>query len=232
MLLHDTRAVLAALLTQWLGLVWVEAASPTLSPTILGLTRGGAVELVTAFVCIAVLGTTLRNLRTASDVRTATDYLLPAAVILLGGLAGVGFALLFPLTGEAQQGLSDLIFYWALLSGALVLLLDGARSPVKLAAGLLVLLNAAALSLSILSVTAPSAAVLGLMSITRIGMAFIMSYGLALLASLFNVSNLEPLFAGRDRQADGADQGETTGELEPTGSDAIQLLPEGTRQDE
>src|SRR5205807_41488 len=67
-----------------------------------------------------------------------TDYLLPGAAVLLGGLAGVGFAGLFPLAGAQSTATPDrdLVFYWAVLAGALVLILEGGRDPVKLAVGL------------------------------------------------------------------------------------------------
>ena len=123
------------------------------------------------------------------------DYLLRGAVTLLGGIAGVGFAALLP-PGLGGQG--DLLFYWTVLAGALTLILDGARSPVKLAVGLFALLNATSLLVLALSVTEPGPAVLGLMTLVRVGLAAMLAYGWALLVAVFGELSLEPLFSSRD----------------------------------
>jgi hypothetical protein len=108
-------------------------------------------------------------------------------------MAGLGFAFLFPL-GIAE---SDLVFYWTLMAGALALVLDGARSPVKLTAGLLALTNATCLLVYTLTPALPGAALLGLMSATRLGTALVLGYGWLLLVRHFGELNLDPLFTAR-----------------------------------
>jgi hypothetical protein len=224
-ILRGRGATLGALLLQWLGLAWavteLSAGADALraARTVLGLSRESAVEFVTAAVCGVILAATLRALvgggrgsgiggrgipllrPLSSNSQHATrgsrldEYLLPVAVTLLGGLAGVGFAGLFRLGASAQ---ADLVFYWVALAGALTLVLDGAREPVKVAAGLLALLNATALLVYTLSIAAPGPAVLGLMAVARIALAGAMAYGWALLVLAFGDFSLEPLFTWRD----------------------------------
>jgi hypothetical protein len=126
---------------------------------------------------------------------TPPDYLLPGAVILLGGAAGVGFASLFPLATP----ISDLVFYWAVMAGVLALVMDGARSTIKLTAGLLMLLNATALLIYSMSITPPGTALLGLMAAARIGMVVVVTYGW-LLNARYKDLNLGPLFTIRDEE--------------------------------
>lgn len=223
---RDQRAVLGAFVAQWLGLVCASVELDTTRTTnLFGLGRGGAVELVTAIVCGLILWLTLRDLK---DVRgkteqpaptrvkqqtvriaphvsrftfqishvTPPDYLLPGAVVLLGGVAGVGFASLFPLATPT----SDLAFYWAAMSGVLTLVLDGARSIVKLATGLMVLLNVAGLLVYALSVSPPSTALLGLMAAARIGMVVIAAYSWLLSARISRDHNLRSLFIASDEE--------------------------------
>lgn len=219
---RDERAVLGAFLVQWLGLVCASVELDTAGATnVFGLGRVGAVELVTVITCGLVTGLTLRSLRAGqgrtqqprSRAKTQAlrmtpqvsrlmfhasrlappDYLLPGAVVLLGGAAGVGFASLFPLATPT----SDLVFYWAAMAGVLTLVLDGARSIFKLTMGLLVLLNALVLLVYGLSIAPPSTALLGLMAASRLGMVVIVAYGW-LLNSRYKNLNLGPLFTIRD----------------------------------
>src|SRR5205807_2362939 len=111
----DERGVLGMFMAQWFGLVCASAELDLTGTTrVLGLGRESAVELVTAVVGGLVLGLTLRSLEAfqgrigqprRSHVRqqalrithhvsritfhasrfTPPDYLLPGAVVLLGG---------------------------------------------------------------------------------------------------------------------------------------------------
>src|SRR4051812_42520839 len=126
---------------------------------VLGLSAESLTEVITAAVCAVVLGVTLvavqreeaglrvQHGRSAAPASPLNDYLLPVAVVLLGGVAGLGFASLFPLGDPSMS----LVFYWAIMAGVLALILDGAREPVNLAAGLLAILNAVALLVYALS---------------------------------------------------------------------------------
>jgi hypothetical protein len=188
-------ASLLALGVLWLGLIAGAAQDPGASS--FALRRGSVVEAITAAASIGVLAITLRGLRNLKSEEPAgsiSQFVLPSATALLAGLAGVGFAALFPL-GETE---SNLVFYWAMMAGALTLVLDGTRSPVKLAAGLLALLNAACLLVYTLDITPPGPALLGLMAMTRLALAVAMAYGWLLVVDMFGSLNLNPLFTARD----------------------------------
>lgn len=204
LLLHSSRLALGALAVQWLGLAMASMAGPGGT---LQLTRGAAVELATAIVCVVLLSV---NLRTAERISTPhpapvrpvrryapADYAVPAAVLLLGGIAGVGFASLFPL-GENTQ--VNLVFYWSVIAPAIVIILDGARDPVKAALALLGLLNSAALLVLWLGVTAPATGLLGLLALSRIALALVLGYGWVWLKGAYGELSLEPLFGLRDEE--------------------------------
>ena len=205
--LREWRATLAAFAVQWLGTAWAIALLTNTADAalILGVTTQSAVEIVTAVVCIAVLIITMRSIGRETSPNGSglaaqellADYLLPGAAVLLAGIAGTGFARLFPL-GEDPTG--DLIFYWLLMSGALTLVLEGARYPLKLTAGLLVLLNAVALLIYTISPAAPTTAILALFSFARLALTTILAYGGLLLVAIFKDFSLDPLFTSRDVQ--------------------------------
>ena len=197
-LARHNRLSLAALALQWLGLFWASASlAPESTRPIAGMSTTAAVELLTAVVSIAILWLTLRGLHYGErpSPGQSSDYLLRSAAVIMAGVAGAGFAALFPL-GLAPQ--LDLVLYWGALAGALALILEGSRSPVKLAAGLLALLNATALLSYILSDAAPGAGLLGLLSACRIALASLMAYFWLLLAFEYDDLSLDPLFTRRD----------------------------------
>lgn len=204
LLLHNSRLTLGALAVQWLGLAMAAMAGPGGT---LQLTRGAAVELATAIVCVVLLWVTLRTAERTSTPHPApvrpvrryspADYAVPAAVLLLGGIAGVGFASLFPL-GENTQ--VNLVFYWSVIAPAIVIILDGARDPVKAALALLGLLNSAALLVLWLGVTAPATGLLGLLAVSRIALALVLGYGWVWLKEAYGELSLEPLFGRRDEE--------------------------------
>jgi hypothetical protein len=197
-LARHNRLSLGALALQWLGLFWASASlAPDSARPIAGMSTTAAVELLTAVVSIAIMWLTLRGLHYGERPSPAqsSDYLLRSAAVLMAGVAGAGFAALFPLGLDSQF---DLVLYWGALAGALALILEGSRSPVKLAAGLLALLNATALLVYILSDAAPGAGLLGLLSACRIALASLMAYLWLLLAFEYDDLSLDPLFTRRD----------------------------------
>lgn len=227
--LRDNRATLVALFAQWLGLGWA-ALELNRAAGGSGLGREGSAELVTAGACAAIFVLTLRSIgetRSSDERQPLTDYLLPAASALLAGVAGLGFANLFPLLGETR---GDLVFYWAALSGTLALILDGSRSPVKLAAGLLALLNATALLVYALNPAATGTALLGMLASARIALAVLMAYGWALLRMVYGALSLDPLFGTRDTDEarplvmlDAPDRITEQGELPPPRPDTSEV---------
>ena len=200
--IRNARMALGALTVQWLGVVWVAfVLSP--APTALSV---AAVEMVAAAVCLAMLGTTLFNLqKLKSDRHPLAQQAQPearalpgpyeaawlAAIVLTGGVVGVGLAALYPLS--AVEG-SMVAIYWVFLSGVLALVVEGSRSPVKLAAGLLALLNGTMLLTLAAGPTLPGPVMLGLMSLARIALAGIMAYAWMLLKVVFLDLNLNVLF--------------------------------------
>jgi hypothetical protein len=199
--LRSARMVLGALAVQWLGIAWVAFL---LSPSETALSVA-AVEAVTAAVCLAMLGATLLNLQklkveqpqlaqqSQSDARALPGpYELAwlAAIVLTGGVVGIGLATLYPL--GALEG-SMVAIYWVFLSGVLALVVEGSRSPIKLAAGLLALLNGTLLFTLAASLALPGPIMLGLLALTRIAVAGIMAYGWMLLKAVFLDLNLNVL---------------------------------------
>ena len=198
-ILRHSLAALSALAAQWVGLVWAGALLANTSvPGILGVNVASVVEFVTAVVCIVIFAVSVprgRGFTTPEAPRPLADYLLASAAVLLGGIAGVGFALLFPL-GGSEGGVGGLLFYWAVLGSALALVLDGTRNPVKLAAGLLGLLGAVAYLAITVSPTPLTSTFLALASLSRIALATMLAYGSALFVPLFGTFDLNVLFPG------------------------------------
>ncbi|HYO49915.1 MAG TPA: hypothetical protein VEW94_08685 [Chloroflexia bacterium] len=195
--IRNARMALGALAVQWLGVAWVAFL---LSPAEAAMSVA-AVEIVAAAVCLAMLGTTLLNLQKlkASQQAQSEGRALPgpyevawlAAIVLTGGVVGIGLAALYPLGGV--EG-SMVAIYWVFLTGVLALVVEGSRSPVKLAAGLLALLNGTVLLALAASPTLPGPVMLGLMSLTRIAVAGILAYSWVLLKVVFLDLNLNVLF--------------------------------------
>lgn len=121
------------------------------------------------------------------------------AVVILGGVAGFGLAVAYPF---GARGPDMLAFYWILLAGALALVIDGARSPVKLAVGLLALLNGITLIVYALALPAPGISATGLLALSRIGMAALLAYGLTLLKAEFPHFNIGTLFDSREGKSE------------------------------
>jgi hypothetical protein len=114
---------------------------------------------------------------------------------VLVGVAGYGLARINPL--GVNEG-DMLAFFWVALAAILALILDGARSAVKLGLGLLSLLNAAFLLLYITGSAAPPVGVLALAALGRIGAGMLASYLWLALGEWFGSLNLNTLFDRRD----------------------------------
>jgi hypothetical protein len=215
--LRDMRAVLGGLALQWLGLTWIAGQMPS-AGTFLGLGQTPAIEIGTALASVAILGVTMLNLssvraerlpgldefqkatlrraeeraRRASRPRPSfADQLWVWTLVVTAGAAGYALAHVYS-PGANELGLTA--FYWMALSGVLALVLEGARNPLKLAVGLLALLNSAVLLVYVLGTPAPPQVVLGLMSAGRIAFAALLAYGMTLLKLAFLDLDLGPLF--------------------------------------
>jgi hypothetical protein len=201
LILRIGQLVLGGLLLQWAGLIVVTLMMGGVAPGVL------AAEGIAALVCVGILSMTLTNLRYGSSPGTrlrvrqgssvpgSADDLWPLVVAVGAAIAGLVLARLYPLGGS--EGLM-VAFYWTVLAGMLVLVLEGARDPVKLAAGLLALLNAAALLLSTLPGAASDPIALGLMSVCRIALAAILAYAWVVVHTLYSELSFSPLFSARD----------------------------------
>jgi hypothetical protein len=215
--LRDARLVLGALLAQWLGVAWlIMVAAPSEAAVSLL-----AVEVVTALVCVAILGSTLLSLqrlkveelpgtgasqqdlarraqeraqREAGALPNVYEAAWQLAIVLTAGVVGVSLASLYPL--GAPEG-SMIAFYWVVLSGVLALVVDGARNPVKLAAGVLALLTGATLLIVVASPTLPGPVLLGSLAISRVAVAAVLAYGLVVLKVVLLELNLNVLFDSR-----------------------------------
>lgn len=223
LVLRDSRVVLVGLAAQWLGLIGSILAGTPPGGNSLGEV---GTEGVTLLVCLLVLFITLRGLRRlrlstlpglSSERRRVLERAeedegsVPSSwsreglaeqawlwgVGLVVGIAGFGLARLYPL-GANEDGM--LAFYWIMLSGTMTLVVHGTRDGVKLAAGLLALLNGLSLALHLLGPGAPGPVELGLLSAGRIGMAVVLAYSWMLLKVTFMSVDLGlvSLFDGRD----------------------------------
>ncbi|MDQ3927960.1 MAG: hypothetical protein M3328_02305 [Chloroflexota bacterium] len=223
LVLRDGRAVLLGLMAQWLGLMGTILALTPAGGSSLGVV---AVEGVTLLVCLLVLFITLRGLRNVrlssmpglsharrrlllraeageGDIqpRWSREGLVDQAwlwgVGLVVGIAGFGLARLYNL-GVREDGI--LAFYWIAISGLVTLVVHGTRDGVKLAAGLVSLLNAAVLALHLLGLAAPGPVALGLLSACRIALCVVLAYTWMLLKVTFMSADLDlgALFDGRD----------------------------------
>jgi hypothetical protein len=223
LVMRDGRVVLVGLGAQWLGLIAAVIAGTPPGGNSLGVV---SVEGVTLLVCLTVLFITLRNLRgvrlsalpglsgerrrlllrsedTPPDLPPGwsreglVDQAWLWGVGLVVGIAGFGLARLYNL-GASEEGV--LAFYWTALSGTVTLVVHGTRDSVKLAAGLVSLLNATALALHLLGINAPAPAVMALMSACRIVACLVLAYAWMLLKVTFMSADLGlgALFDGRD----------------------------------
>jgi hypothetical protein len=210
LILRAGPLVMGGLLLQWVGLLLVAFLMGG------GIAAGVLVaEAITAIACVAILTLTLTNVNYARRPRSASqgagaaaglqaqqaglpgsaEDLWPLVVAVAAAIAGLVLARLYPLGGS--EGVM-VAFYWTLLAGTLVLVLEGARDPVKLAAGLLALLNSVALLLNTLPGVASDPVALGLMSVGRIALAAILAYSWLLVFMLFSELNISLLFSARD----------------------------------
>jgi len=193
--------VLGALFVQWTGFAWQVSPLPS-GPSI------ATVEMVTAVACCGIFALTNWSLARARDRAQATGVSAPRnprsmltdqiwlwAIAIVVGLAGYGLASLYPLGGN-QQDLTA--FYWMLLPAMLAIVIDGSRDPVKMAAGLISLFNAALLLLYSLSATSPDVVTLGLAAVCRLAMAAILGYMWLFLKTNYVSLDLNPLFDMRD----------------------------------
>lgn len=223
LVMRDSRVVLVGLAAQWLGLIGSILAGTPPGGNSLGEVGTEAVTLV---VSLSVLFITLRALRklrlsTLPGISANRRRLLERAeegeediplrgrreglsdqawlwgVGLVVGIAGFGLARLYPL-GANEAGM--LAFYWVVLSGVMTLVVHGTRDGVKLAAGLLAVLNGVALALYLLGPTAPGLVSLGLLSAGRIVLSVVLAYTWMLLKVTFMSVDLGlgSLFDGRD----------------------------------
>jgi hypothetical protein len=191
--------VLAALAVQWLGLAWTIFAMPAGR-------LGGITELITLIACIAVMAITLIgmgdraarrgpfNIQALTGGQRALDAAWLWGIALVAGIAGYGLAVTYAFPGAESRMLD---FYWIVLPALLALVIDSPRDPVKLAAGLLALANAAVLLLHVLSPEAPSIASLGLAALGRIALASIVAYTWTLLVAYFGGLSLTALYDAR-----------------------------------
>ncbi|HYP19451.1 MAG TPA: hypothetical protein VEY08_05200 [Chloroflexia bacterium] len=223
LVMRDGRVVLVGLAAQWLGLIGTIIAGTPAEGNSLGVV---GVEGVTLLVCLTVLFITLRSLRnvrlstlpglsgerrrlllraedTPPDLppRWSREGLVDQAwlwgVGLVVGIAGFGLARLYNL-GAREDGI--LAFYWIALSGMVTLVVHGTRDSVKLAAGLIALLNATALALHLLGLSDPGPVALALLSACRIVACLVLAYAWMLLKVTFMSADLGlgALFDGRD----------------------------------
>jgi hypothetical protein len=191
--------VVAALTLQWAGLAWTMFAMPAGR-------LGWLTELITLVSCVAVMAITLTGLGDRARQRgrfrissllggqSALDAAWLWGIALVAGVAGYGLAGIYTFPG-AESSMLD--FYWIVLPALLALVIDSPRDPVKLAAGLLSLANAAVLLLHVLSPEAPSIASLGLAALGRIALASIVAYTWTLLVTYFGGLNLTGLYDAR-----------------------------------
>ena len=192
--------VVAALVVQWAGLAWTMFAMPAGR-------LGGLTELITLVSCAAVMAITLLGLgdRAKGRRRFRVSALLGGqapldaawlwGITLVAGLAGYGLAGIYAFPG-AESSMLD--FYWIVLPAVLMLVIDSPREPVKLAAGLLSLANAAVLLLHVLSPSAPSIASLALAAVGRIALTSVVAFTWTLLVQYFGGLNLTPLYDARE----------------------------------
>ena len=218
--LRDWRLLVAALVVQWggLGLLLLDLMPGG---------RAGWLELTTALVSGVVLGWTVLSLHNVNprDVRGLdeaerdswqyrrerkaqnarqeglADQALLWVTALAGGVAGFGLARLYSLGGPDDAMLA---FYWIVLSGALSMVVHGARDLMKVGTGLVVVLNAVALLVETMTLGSLSDVTLGLFAACRLAVVVLISYLLVVLKVKFLDADLDDLF---DTRA-GSDAGE------------------------
>ena len=191
--------MVAALAVQWAGLAWTMFAGPAGR-------LGGLTELITLVSCAAVLAITLVGLGDRDRAKTrfrlgtllggqgALDAAWLWGITLVAGIAGYGLAGIYAFPG-AESSMLD--FYWIVLPALLILVIDSPRDPVKLAAGLLSLANAAVLLFYVLSPEIPSIAAVGLAALGRIALASVLAYTWTLLVTYFGSLSLTALYDAR-----------------------------------
>ncbi len=134
-----------------------------------------------------------RNAR-RTPLRGQAEQLWLIVIVLATGIAGFGLARLYP-TGGTEESL--LAFYWAMLAGVLILVVESARSHIKMVVGLLVLLNSIALLVITASNTPPALPTLGLLAASRIALSIVVAHGWVLLKAAFREPDMTSLFNAR-----------------------------------
>ena len=211
---RNGRIVLGAFFLQWVGIAWIVWVSP--SPGAGSL--GALVELAAAVSTSAVMGLTLfrtaqpddqaypaagavrgRGVRGSRPGRAGAwqpqEWILLWGMGLLVGVAGYGLARINPL-GVDEGDL--LAFYWVALAAVLTMVLDGARSAIKLGLGLLSLLNAAFLLIYIAGSDTQPVGVLALAALARLGLGMLFSYAWLAIGTRYDTLNLNALFDSRE----------------------------------
>jgi hypothetical protein len=116
-------------------------------------------------------------------------------IVLASGIAGYGLAQLYPIGGSQE---SLLTFYWTLLAGVLILVVEAPRSHIKMAVGLVLLLN----SVTLLALTAgqalPGTATLGALAASRVALCVVVAYSWVLLKVAFREPDMTMLFNARN----------------------------------
>lgn len=203
--LENSRAVVGALLVQWLGIAWSIAL---LSGGVGGL---ALVEIATALACAGILGVTVWNEQGSlfsfnlgvfnrakhvvegetQERQGISDALWLWAIVLVGGVAGFGLARLSSLGIDETTWLA---VYWVLLSAVLALVVQGTRDMVKLSVGLLALANATTLLFYALNVGSPAPVTVALLSLVRISLATALAYAWLVLKAVSPGLDLSMLF--------------------------------------
>ena len=127
-------------------------------------------------------------------LRGQAEQLWLIVIVLATGVAGFGMARLYPVGGTEE---SLLAFYWAMLAGVLILVVESARSHVKMAVGLLVLLNSIALLVMTASNAPPALPILGLLAAGRIALSVVLAHSWVVLKAAFREPDMASLFNAR-----------------------------------
>lgn len=127
-------------------------------------------------------------------LRGRAEQLWLIVIVLATGIAGFGLARLYPVGGTEE---SLLAFYWAMLAAVLILVVESARSHIKMVVGLLVLLNSITLLVITASSTPLALPTLGLLAAGRIALSFVVARSWVLLKAAFREPDMASLFNAR-----------------------------------
>jgi|GEM_PF-4524135 len=126
--------------------------------------------------------------------RDRADQLWLIVTVLASGIAGFGLAQIYPISGSQE---SLLAFYWTLLAGVLILVVEAPRSHIKMAVGLILLLNSVTLLVLTAGQILPGAATLGVLAASRIALCVVVAYSWVLLKVAFREPDMTTLFNAR-----------------------------------